>query len=404
MSWIDQAREDMIIVMGDGREFRPLWKEPQKAIEYNIAQFEFPGIEGTRVSRGTRKGRKFPLELYFVGEFHIQEADRFETSARDERHWVVTHPYYGVINAHPLSINIDNTGGNVSKITVSLLETIVEQNPKGVDTPVDFILSSADVTGEALINYAAVNIPAPSIQDKNLMTKNVTSIYNEGQKTIKDIVDAENYFNLFTEATAAILNATADVTQAMTTIQAMIDAPFQFADTVRNRFNTLKNQFDALVTIFVRPSEKRIYESTASFILGSMAKTLVTNFNYQSSDEVILITGDFLDTYNSFITTLDSLQSENGAIEGSYVPDPDSMIKLQDLVNYTVSKLIEIALDSKQERSVVLEYDSNVIILAHRFYGLLPDDSTIDYLIETNKLGMDYLLQIPAGTVIKYYI
>src|SRR4051812_44161174 len=101
MSWIDLAKDNLIIVTGDGREYKPFWKDPRKVLEFNISQFEFPGIGGSVVSRGTLKGRVFPLEIYFVGENHIDDSDRFEASVSDTRHWVITHPYYGTINAHP---------------------------------------------------------------------------------------------------------------------------------------------------------------------------------------------------------------------------------------------------------------------------------------------------------------
>jgi hypothetical protein len=53
--------------------------------------------------------------------------------------------------------------------------------------------------------------------------------------------------------------------------------------------------------------------------------------------------------------------------------------------------------------SLVLEEDSNVIILAHRFFGLLDDDSTIDQFIANNKIGLSQLMQVKKGTVVIYY-
>jgi hypothetical protein len=410
MSWIERAKDKLVIMTGDGREYFPLWKEPQKSIEYNISQFEFPGVEGSIVSRGTRKGRKFPLEIYFGGENHLDDTERFLISCDDKRHWVVTHPYYGIFNAHPITINVDNTGDNVSKITISLIETIVENNPKGIDTPADKIIEGGIELQVRLLDSVTASMPVPTTLDKNLMSSQVTSVYNEGKSKIKLTADADNYFNLFNDANAAILDATDEVSEAMTTIQAMLNAPFQFIDSVKNRVNMLKNQFfklvssaENIVALFDRPSERRIYEHNGAIIISSMAQASVTNIDYASAEEVIAVTEILIDTYDGFTENLDTLQTDNGIDEDSYVPDAEAMIKLQALVDYTVSKLLEIALESKQERSIILEYDSNVILIAHRLYGLQADDSTIESLIATNNFGIEDLLQISAGRKIKYY-
>jgi len=411
MSWIDQAQDKLIIVTGDGREYRPLWTAPKKVIEYNIAQFEFPGIKGSIVSRGTAKGRKFPMEIYFVGETHLEECQRFEDSADDKRHWVITHPYYGIFNAKAASMNVDNSGGNVSKIELSLIETIIENNPKGVVTPSDKILQGGAQFSDKMNTAALTNVPAPTTLDKNVMNKNVTNIYNDAKNKIKETEDADRYLNLFNEATTAILNATDIPLQAINAIQTFINAPFQFIDTVKNRINMLKSQFKKLATsienvveFFTTHTQRRIYEHNAGLIISSIAIATITDADYTSAEDVLQTTESLIESYEEFVANIDALQTDNGGDEDSYIPDADAMNSLQELVNLTVSKLLEIALDSKQERTLITESDTNVIILAHRLYGLQEDDSTIEYLIKTNNFGASDMLQIPAGRKVKYYV
>ncbi len=407
MSWIEQSQESLVITTGDGKSYTPKWKATEKIIEYNVSQFEFPGVKGSIVHKRKPKGRKFPLEIYFDGDLHLQNCEEFEKSAEDERHWVVNHPFYGIFNANPSSINIDHSQSNVSKLMINLLETIVEDNPKGLETPTELILSNSVIAIDSLGDYVDTSVTFPSTLDKNQLSQNVTTIYNEGKKTIKEASDIENYFNLFNEAIADILNVTDDLSQAMVTAQAMINAPFQFIDTVKNRVNMLKNQFLKLVTSVVNlvsPSSKRIYEHNSGVIIICMAEASVTSPDYASSEDVLNAIADLLDFYDQYILTLDSLQTDNGGDPDSYIPNAGTLLQIQDIIDYTVSKLFEIALDSKQERSIITETDTNVITLAHRLYGLEPDDSTIDYLVSTNNLGMDDLLQISAGRKIKYYV
>lgn len=411
MSWIDQAQDKLIIITGDGREYRPLWTAPKKVIEYNVSQFEFPGVKGSIVSRGTPKGRKFPMEIYFVGENHLEECQRFEDSAEDTRHWVVTHPYYGIFNAKASSMSVDHSGGNVSKIDLSLIETIIENNPKGVVTPSDKILQGGAQFSDRMNTALLTNVPVPTTLDKNVMTKNITGFYNDAQNKIKETEDADNYLNLYTEATTAILNATDVPLRAITAMQTFINAPFQFVDTVQNRINMLRSQFEKLVTsvenvtdLFVTHTQRRIYEHNAGLLISSIAQATITDADYLSSEDVLRTTESLIGLYDEYVANLDELQSANGGDEDSYIPDAEAMISLQELVNLTVSKLLEIALDSKQERTLITEYDTNVIILAHRLYGLEEDDSTINYLIDTNGFGGNDLIQIPAGRKVKYYV
>jgi len=82
---------------------------------------------------------------------------------------------------------------------------------------------------------------------------------------------------------------------------------------------------------------------------------------------------------------------------------------LFDTVLYTLrmqheSELFEIAISAQQERSILCDSDTNVILLAHRFYGLLIDDSTIQRVMDNNSIGLSEILDIKKGRKILYYV
>jgi len=126
--------------------------------------------------------------------------------------------------------------------------------------------------------------------------------------------------------------------------------------------------------------------------------------DYVSTNEVLDVITQVLTSYNQYVVNIDSLQTPTGDAENSYIPNYDSISDLSDLVNYSVANLFNIALGAKQERFIFLEADSNAIILAHRFYGLEEDDSTIDDLINQNNIGINEMLQIKKGRKIIYYV
>jgi hypothetical protein len=128
------------------------------------------------------------------------------------------------------------------------------------------------------------------------------------------------------------------------------------------------------------------------------------NFSYPTRVEIVETIEKILDAYNTYVEDLDSFQSDNYTSTDSYLPDADSLIQLSDLVAFTVANLFIIAASAKQERIIYLEDDTNLVMLAHRLYGLKADDSTIQQVIDENNIGGNELLQIKKGRKIVWYV
>lgn len=408
MSWKQKIQSEFVIITGDGKQYKPIAKNFKKGVEFNISQFDFPNQSGSLIKKGRPRGTKFPLELYFQGEDHIDQATAFHESANDQRAWTILHPYYGQINGHPFGLDFDDTVLNTTLVTGTFVESISQDNPKSKVDPVDKTIADKETTDQ-LFAESFANDVTPSISDKNKLTSNNDVIYKEGVKSIIDKANAEEYFNLFNKANAAILNATSEPLLAITAIQSVISYPFLFEIAVKTRIETLINQFENLhesVATIATKAEKKIYENNAGAIISTMAASSATPIprDYANRMEVLAIIELIIDNYNIYIDDLDSLQTENGGQVDSYIPDADSLIALNNLINFTLANLYIIALGTKQERSIILENDSNVILLTHRFYGLDPDDANIDTFMNQNQIGINELFQVKKGKKIIYYV
>jgi hypothetical protein len=407
MSWVDRIQDPFTISTGSGRTFTFAWRNASRQVEFNYVEFEFPNLPGTLVQRGEVKGTRYPIEIYFQGDDHLDEAERFRAAASDKRPWTISHPFYGTITAHPISLNFDNTQLNVTKITGTLLETITQDNPKSVIIPADKIkFNHGELKTTFGISFVT-DIPSPGTKEKNSLIKNVGEAYNQVKNRISDTLDAEEYFNAFNEANAAILEATDFPLECITKVQAIINQPFQFSDSVKNRVNMLVSQFNRLresVETITGKNDKKIYENNQGITVSAACAAAVTDPDYENSNDVVSIIDIITNIFDNYLEDLDGLQSDNGGDPESYIPDAASLRALNDIVNFTLSNLYDIALNSKQERSVILEDDSNVILLAHRFYGLQADDSTIDQIINNNNIGLNELLGIRKGRRIIYYV
>ena len=239
------------------------------------------------------------------------------------------------------------------------------------------------------------------------MSSNLSILFNAGDGLAGEA--SEEYFNLFNAADAAILDATTEPLAAIRAMNTMISAPGLFDESVKNRIALFQDQFDRLSTsinTITEASKKKIYESNVGGGISTMALAVANPIegDYANRPDVIDRIDEILAIYNAYIDNLDILQTDNGGTPESYIPDSESLTGLNDLINFAISNLFDIALNTSQERSIIAEKDTNVILLTHRIYGLDAEDTLMDQLIDNNKIGIIELINIKKGRKIVYYI
>lgn len=407
MSWIENINNGLQIITGDGKTYSPQWLNAAKVKEWNTAEFDYIGVKGTLVRRAKVRGRKYALEIYFQGEEHLSVVEAFETSTEDPRPWTILHPFYGEITVQPISLNFDNKDLNLTKIMGQVMETIEANNPKFTINPVDKVILDKEALDETTAEILVYDIPEPDQENLNLFTDNVVTLYKEGKKKIENALDAEAYFNAFNEANRAITDLTQFPLESMRKIQAIINAPFLFADTVKNRIDTMVNQFNLLrssLNNLLRKSNKKIYEINQGTLVSAIASAAVVNYKYANRGDVVNTIDRISSIYDQHILDLDSIQNENGGNPASYIPDANSITQISDLVGFVISNLFQIAINAKQERSFFLEDDTNVITLTQRLYGIDEQNTMIDQLISDNEIGLNEMLGLRKGRKIVYYV
>lgn len=410
MSWLDNIKNDLVITTGDGKSYRPHYLNAQKQVEYNVAEFDFPKVTGTLVYRGTPRGTRYLLELYFTGENHLEQARAFELSAADPRAWVISHPMYNRINVQPLGLNFDNTTQNVTKITGTVVETISEDYPKGTISPPDKIKTDAANMQAAVAQAFAISAKPVSSDISKLQLQNDLA-YKAGSKyTPADFFN--EYRNAYSEANAAVSDLMGGADKALNavqTAQSLIFAPANFLTNTFIRVNIFKAQALSMLRMTANtPSQsiKYAYQLYGATNIAGLAQAVATPLsgNYKSRKDVYQAIETLLAEHDTYINALSGLQTDNYGAPDSFIPDDDAIAALNSLVNYTVSNLQDIALNAKQERSIINEYDSNWIVLTHRLIGLKPDDSTVVELMEWNNAGINEVFLVKKNRRIVYYV
>jgi ribosomal protein S17E len=275
-----------------------------------------------------------------------------------------------------------------------------------VADPVQEIINQKAVTDE----LQAVSMDStPVASDSRLASQQNETAYREGFKIVPDQVSGEEFFNLYNEALASILNITADPITTMRKMQAVINKPAQFEVAVKNRIDTFVDLFNSNrrnLDKLTEPSSKKIFQIVCGAIVSAMCtgSAQPQAGNYTNKQSVFTIINQIVSTYNQYIADLDTLQSANNSNSSSFIPDWTSQAALNKLVNYTISTLFTIALGAKQERTYICEQDTNVILLTHRFLGLDKNDANINTMIEINNIGLNEMLNIRKGREIIYYV
>lgn len=407
MSWKLNAAEKMIITTGDGKEYRPLYINTVKSFEFNTARFNFPGVEGTLVTRGERQGSAITLQIIFQGADHLDVAEQFEQSSKNKKPWTINHPMHGVLTMQPTKLTFDNTKFNTSEITAQMLETITRDAPiVGVD-PINQVQINAANLDESTSESFDVSADLET-SDTVLMGAALDDAYNDGEAIIEDDDDLQDYFNKYQVASAAILNATSEPLAAIQAVRAVMTAPGLFAQTVKARLNMLQGQLeDLLDRVYDTANEKLIFENYGNGVISTMVLTTtypLNSLDFKNATDILDVIDQISANYDLYIGGLEDLQTDTGDDVNSYLPDQSALSGLQQQLNYCVANLLDIALSAQQERELILEYDSNIVTLTHRFYGLEPDGGKIDEFIKTNSIGLNERLQIKKGRVLKYYI
>lgn len=398
MSWQHDIENIIFtITTGDGIKYYPKWRNAIKDVDYNSSVFEFINVGGSLVIREQPKGRKFELKFYFDGENAVTIGNNFELSARNKNAWIVEHPFYGTFKCQPISLKQDNTNYNVSEFTVPVVETLSDYYPQFVKIVEDEISSQLET-----VNETQAQVLENSLElDKIELAENVTYLNNTLSETIKVSDELNEFKSLVSDAVIEISNAISTGYSILQYIQAIINYPATVEQTIEAKVTALQEALNGIIDSF--DGNKNQFEAIGGSIVSSMLYASSVA-DYETRIDVVKIQDKLTDSYNDYITYLDSLQTDRADSDNSYIPDYSGMNEINTLYNLTIANLFDIAFEAKQEREYILDKDSNLILLTHKFYGLDSEDENIDFFIRTNDIKLNEMLNIKKGRKIAYYV
>ncbi len=392
MSWKERIEQTIKLTTADGKVYEPLHLDSPRRVDFNVSQFEFPNIDGTLVNRQNIKGYKYDITIVFQELNHRETYLQFEQSVKDKRPIEVLHPMFGLFNAHIISMVDDPTGISSTRVSLSLVETISEEYPKTSTDANEQVGLDFESTNEQITETFDNNIELETSDEINIQAK-TDSAYELGSASVTSGDESNEYILLYNASS----NSTADLIDFLT-------YPSEFISSVLTRLNLLKAQFDALSLVVSTPNDKMIYELFGNAFVSAMVNTSVNPLDddYENTDDVLNVIDIISGVYNEFITNLDDMQTPNGSETDSYIPNYETISTLTSMVNFALANLFDIALTANQQRKAILNANSNVILLAHRFCGVGEDN--INKFMNQNGMSLSEVIEVKKDREVVYYV
>ena len=414
MSWQDREKQGFRIVMDNGTTetaFYPDWlqQDISKKFEFNTSQFDFVNVKGTYVYRGMPRGQALTMVITFQGANNLDVSDNFKKWSEYRNKWTITHPNYNTLYVQPLSISFDNTQKNRTIITCEVIET---NEVKPVFTPDFETQVSAAYSNSYAINDAtlATSYKHYSTGTYVSLSNTILSTYNAFLSLLSDdITEYQSFTKSYNDVNSALNTAAFVLTDMTWKFGIFAKSPATFIIGIQNRLAGFTDALGAIypaATPTIGVYAKRNIENQAASILASMFLSPIYNFDQQYRADIVTTMTTLTNAFGLYLDTLAGISTATGGQLNSYQPDPANINALSTLLEATLAYLQDKINQAQTEYIYILPKEMDVVDIAYKLYGLQLDDSTIQKLIATNKIGINgwqELLSLEKDTPIKYY-
>ena len=199
----------------------------------------------------------------------------------------------------------------------------------------------------------------------------------------------------------------------------MITLPAKFALSINVRMKLLAalyNDFkslpgvavsslsDLINSISVR-NNKAYFEANGAAVLMACTNALVNPIDgdYVTRTDVLNASNLLSALYADYLQVLDNAYVPITDNSNSFSASGETQALLQQTIISTIANLADLALNAKQERTVILMKDSNLILLTHKYMGLDANDLNMETFRQINNIKNGRLFNVKKGTKIKYY-
>lgn len=455
MSWIDRLRESAYTSPSGLRQVF-LYEDVNEEFTKKGAAFDFAGADGTFIQDLGVTGRRYPLLVIFSGTDYDQEAATFMDSIAERGAGSLEHPIYGLKKVVPFGRirrrDDLKTAANQAIIQLTFFVTLGTIFPTSQSSPAaetlealeEFKQKSAEAFEELLELDSAVETSTFKSQYQQILdvvSNALQPIADAAAKVQGKIAGITEQFAAAQATVSERFNAIKDsinnsidvlvgqpLTLAFQTI-ALIKVPgaafLSITDRLGSYRNLLGNIIDSGIAFLAPGSDSRVANSfhtrdlfAMSMVTAAVNAVIVTPVSAASSTGSSQPgSGSAEGVNNQFSTKVEALAAAEVLLvmldevtvwrEDNYesLDEIDTGEAYQQMLNsvaLAAGFLVDISFSLKQERSVTLTRARTIIDLEAELYGTV--DTNLDFLINTNDLTGDEILELPRGREIVYYV
>lgn len=412
-----------------------------REISHRIGTFEFSGVAGTLHQDKGISGEIYPLSVFVHGPDYDLEADRFITLAKETGPGSLFHPRWGKKRVQVLSITQSEnlvTSAGQSSFDVEFQETLEREFPQIGSASQQKVTSLADDAQTTAINNYVDQINAEVLADElaheqeiilsaNKVDAALASVTSGDQEIatkfrgyIDNILNNSNeYVQDHFEYAFQITSAIRVVAEVPGRIGARLQGYKNLNDVLQLRdvtaaINQGRNALlidELLGTSSVSASAESVnqaFNETSTLSRDSKGKAVITvpevGTGFQSRDEVLAAVIYLRDNSQAIIDMLDAGQVvfEDSLLSDSYIQSVQSYVPMWEVVSTVIKAGLDLSFALPIKRSIILATSRTILDLAFEFYGNV-DNTTLDYLILTNALTGNDIIDVPRGTEVFFY-
>jgi prophage DNA circulation protein len=416
--------------------------------------FSFPGVDGDYVQQNGFGSRRYPLRVFFWGPLHDAQAQQFESLLLEPGRGKLEHPKYGTVRVVPygeITRRDDlKTATNQTIVEVEFWTSLAELYPKAASDAENEILTGLDAAGLAACEQFQNAMDVSTIARRAAARGTLRGLLDSVSATIGQVSDLVSAVNRDFQDGVDLVNYAMDVLigqplDLALQIKDLMSAPSRALDGLKSRldqyaaladriFGSDAGQPAAVIALVAAATAGRFsltersariandFHSADLFatlaVSGMVASSLsVSNAEargprtrrFRTRPEVLRTAAAIGDAVDAQTAWRDAGFEALASIDktGTYQQDDgEAQAQLRRAAALTQSHLIEVSFSVAPERAIVLDRPRTIVDLSAEVYGHVdPRDGfdPLDFLIESNGLSGDEILELPRGRKIVYY-
>ncbi len=412
MSWQDRLRPPSY-ESPSGKKITFIYEDVSKQTLKHTTAFEFADQNGTFVQSQGRSGRRLPLRIIFSGDDYDLQANTFDAMLDEDGVGVLEHPVYGrfdvVVFGEISRQDLVKSRGNQAVFNVTFFETNGLTFPLPVDSAADALQTAIDAFLEVSPEQFANTLDRDSIIENVSLRDRYDTVVKQVKSGLDAVAAVQEEIKSAFDTVFQSINDAIDVfiddplaLGFQTGI--LMQLPARSIALIASRLDAYGNLLVSITTngqiyapgLDAQPNNSFRNDDlfASNLLMGSAASVL--NNDFETKQDALSAAEILLEGLDAFTIWRDTNIQALGIVDSGEVYQ-----KVIDGISIAAGFLVEISFSLKQERSVILVTATTPIELEARYYGTL--DENLDFLIQSNALVGEEILEVPIGRKVVYY-